>query len=76
MLLLIVVLSTCSALPIEVQWENWKKQHAKVYLNGKEEFQKKVTWAKNAKFVEDFNQEEHTYSLDMNHFADMVSINS
>lgn len=76
MVMLIGILSTCSALPFEAQWEQWKKQHAKAYLNGKEEFKKKVVWAKNAKFIEEFNQEEHTFSLDMNHFADVVSINS
>lgn len=71
--LLIVILSTSSALPIEFRWEQWKKQHARTYLNGKEELIKKVTWAKNVKFVEDFNQEKHHFSLSTNHFADIVS---
>ena len=68
----IVIISTCTALPIETKWRQWKEQHGKIYLNGKEEFQKKVTWARNARFIEDFNQREHSYSLAMNHFSDMV----
>ena len=73
-LCLFVVVITCEALPIEEEWEQWKEQHAKSYLNGKEEFQKKVTWAKNADFIEEFNQQGHSYTLAMNHFTDVVSV--
>ena len=73
-LLIVVVVTSCSALPIEEEWEQWKEQHGKSYLNGKEEFQKKVTWAKNADFIADFNQQEHSYTLAMNHFTDVVSV--
>ena len=68
----LVALATCSAVPIETEWDLWKEQHAKTYLNGKEEFEKKITWARNAKFIEDFNQGQRGYKLAMNHFSDMV----
>ena len=74
LLLFVGIVSTCNALSIEDQWEQWKERHAKTYLNGKEEFQKKIVWAKNADFIEDFNKEEHSYSLAMNHFTDVVSV--
>ena len=73
-LLVTVVISTSGAVPIETQWSQWKKQYAKTYLNGKDEFQRKLTWSQNAKFIEDFNQEEHSYSLALNQLSDLVSL--
>ena len=70
----LVALSACSAVPIETEWDLWKERHGKAYLNGKEEFERKVTWARNTKFVEDFNQGQHSYMLAMNHFSDTVSV--
>ena len=68
----LVALSVCSAVPIETEWELWKEQHAKTYLNGKEDFERKITWARNANFVKGFNQGQHSYTLAMNQFSDMV----
>lgn len=73
-MLVAIMISTCDGLPIETQWKQWKRQHAKTYLNGKDEFQRKLNWSKNAKFVEDFNQEDHRFSLAINHFSDLVSL--
>lgn len=74
MLFFITLASSCNALPIEDKWEQWKEQHAKTYLNGKEEFHKKVTWAKNVEFIEDFKGKENSYSLTINQFTDMVRV--
>ena len=76
LVVVVVALSSCSAVPIETEWKQWKEQHGKTYLNGKEEFQRKITWARNAKFVKDFNQGQHSYSLAMNHLSDVVSDHS
>lgn len=70
----LVPIASCNALPIQDKWEQWKEQHAKTYLNGKEEFQKKVTWAKNVEFIQDFNRKENSYSLTINRFTDMVRV--
>ena len=71
-LVVIVALSTCSAVPIETEWKQWKEKHGKAYLSGKEEFQRKITWGRNAEYIRNFNQGEHIYSLAMNHFSDVV----
>ena len=75
LLLVLAVVSASSASPVETQWEQWKEQHGKSYLSGKDEFEKKMTWATNAKFIEDFNKEGHSYTLGTNHFTDVVSPN-
>lgn len=72
LLLVVATVSSCNPLAIEDKWEQWKEQHAKTYLSGKEEFQKKITWAKNADFIQDFNEKENSYSLTINQFTDMV----
>lgn len=74
LLLVIALVSSCNALPIEDKWKQWKEQHAKIYLSGKEDFQKKVTWAKNVEFIQDFNRKENSYSLTINRFTDMVRV--
>lgn len=74
LLFVIALVPSCNALPIEEKWELWKEQHAKTYLNGKEEFQKRVTWAKNVEFIQDFNRKENSYSLTINRFTDMVRV--
>ena len=70
---LVVAIASCSAVSIETEWKQWKEEHGKTYLSGKEEFQKKITWARNANFIKEFNQGEHRYSLAMNHLSDVVS---
>ena len=57
-------------------WQTWKERHGKQYQNYDEELERKTNWANNLKFIEDFNREDHEYHVHINHFADMVRMNT
>lgn len=71
-LLLYVVAVALASSSFQKRWQQWKEKHGKEYLNRQEELERRVTWASSLKFIENFNRENHSYKLGLNHFADMV----
>ena len=62
---------------LEAEWRQWKGQHRKGYWSGREERERRSVWLANREFVNNHNvnwQQEHGYSLSLNQFADLVSI--
>ena len=74
-LLLLLVISVFS-FGYDEEWEDWKKQHGKVYLSEEEEASRRGIWTANMKFIEGHNAhaKEFGYTLGMNYFGDLVYI--
>ena len=71
-LLLYTVTIVLASSSFQKHWQDWKEKHGKEYLNREEELERKATWARNVKFIENINRESRSYKLSINHFADMV----
>lgn len=71
-LLLYIVAVALASSSFQKHWQEWKGQHGKKYLTREEELERRVTWARNLQYIENFNRENRSYKLGMNHFADMV----
>ena len=55
------------------QWHSWKTRHEKVYVDRGEENVRRQIWIQNRVRVAGHNHANHSYSLALNQFADMVS---
>jgi len=64
------------SLGLSLEWHAWKSEHGKSYESQKEELQRHIVWQANKKFIEAHNTFNKTlgYTLAMNHFGDMVSV--
>lgn len=60
-----------SQLQLDEEWFSWKRQHAKVYSSG-DEGSKWVVWRENYHKIQEHNKANHSFSLALNEFADMV----
>jgi len=60
---------------LRAEWLTRKEVHSREYDSVKEETKRSYMWLDNKKFIEEHNleAEQHGYSLNMNHFGDMVS---
>ena len=56
------------------KWHLWKERHNKVYLNESEEASRKQTWLRNLLKISDHNSRNVTFVMELNQFADLVSI--
>ncbi|EDO46465.1 predicted protein [Nematostella vectensis] len=71
-LLVAVLIAQCfSELSQDRQWHAWKDFHGKTYT-GEEEDLRRAIWNDNLEIVKKHNAENHSYKLDMNHFADLT----
>lgn len=73
-LLGLLSLSLCASL--DQQWHSWKSQHSKSYGNEDEEDARRTVWYDNFKKIVDHNNANHSYSLGLNEFADLVRLRS
>lgn len=60
------------SLPLEMEWDQWKQFHGKIYTEDDEPIHKAV-WFKNYRHIQEHNSQGHSFKLGLNEFADMVS---
>jgi len=73
---LVALAASCHARFIfQQEWSSWKEYHGKSYLSDTEEANRQAIWQDNFLYVTKHNYEaamgEHTFTLDMNYFADL-----
>ena len=73
-LVLVVSLLACSCqCMVEVEWQGWKEKHYKVYSSTDEEDSRLSIWRDNYQKIMEHNMANHSFTLSLNQFADMVS---
>ena len=68
------VIGVSFSVNLDDEWGNWKSFYAKVYDDEAQESVRRLVWEDNWRFVQRHNSEGHTYEVEMNEFADLVSI--
>ena len=58
------------------QFKLWKEHHGKMYGTDEEHETRAKIWNENVKFIHEHNKQAKSYTVEMNHFGDMVRINS
>ncbi len=61
-----------SQLQLQKEWLSWKREHSKVYYNTREEGSRWAVWRGNYQLIMEHNKNNHSFSLGLNEFADMV----
>ena len=56
----------------EVEWQQWKTKYSRSYVGEAEESVRKLVWQDNWLFVKKHNSENHTFTVELNEFADLV----
>ena len=77
LLLVLICLEACQCLnllQLQHEWSGWKKQHSKSYYTGDEESSRWEVWRENYHKIMEHNKANHSFTLGLNQFADMVSI--
>ena len=64
-------LCSYSQVHLEREWFGWKKLHSKVYSQEEENARWKV-WRQNYHKIQQHNKANHSFTLGLNQFADMV----
>ena len=68
---------SCRCSPLEAsedEWKDWKQRHQKMYGDASEEGMRRAVWTNNYQKVSSHNEARLGFSLEMNEFADMVSV--
>ena len=73
-LILLAVVGTVFCYPLEEQWHPWKSAHGKFYAHPKEESARRQIWLENSARIEEHNSGNHSFTLALNQFADMVRV--
>ena len=58
---------------LDDEWGKWKSLYSKVYDDEAAESVRRLVWEDNWRFVQQHNSEGHSYEVEMNEFADLVS---
>lgn len=76
LVVLAVLVSVSVAFQFTEEWELWKKKYSKTYGSDEVELNRHITWESNRLRVENHNANanKYGYTLEMNEFADMVSL--
>jgi len=72
-LLLNVVIGVVFSATLDDEWELWKSKYTKEYEDEAAESVRRLVWQSNWQFVQQHNSEGHSYEVEMNEFADLVS---
>ena len=54
------------------KWQAWKEEHGKRFTTEQEETRRLEVWMNNLAVIEEHNRQNHSYTLAMNHFGDLV----
>lgn len=71
--ILLTLIGVSFAAQLDVEWQQWKTKYAKTYVDDAEESVRKLVWLDNWQFVQKHNSENHTFTVETNGFADLVS---
>ena len=76
LLLFATVIGVClsSTTRLDDEWEAWKSLYSKVYDDEATESARRLVWENNWRFVQQHNSEGHSFEVEMNKFADLVSL--
>ena len=58
---------------LDDEWARWKAQYDKSYDDEALESVRRLVWEDNLRFVQQHNSEGHSFEVEMNEFADLVS---
>ena len=74
-LLLLVLISSlaCGRAVMEEEWLGWKQRHYKTYSSADEEDSRLSIWKDNYHKIREHNIANHSFTLGLNEFADLVS---
>ena len=73
LLLFAAVIGVSFSATLDDLWGQWKSQYAKVYDDEATESVRRLVWESNWRFVQQHNSEGHSYEVETNEFADLVS---
>ncbi|XP_078001381.1 cathepsin L2-like [Glandiceps talaboti] len=77
LVLCFALVAIVAATPVDVEWEQWKAAHGKIYSRD-EEVIRRMKWHSNMKFIqrhnEDFANGKKTYRVAMNQFGDLDTV--
>lgn len=71
---LLIVSGSVHGLNLEGRWQSWKEEHGKLFSSEKEEMERLKIWMKNVAIIEEHNAQNHSFTLGMNQFGDMVGL--
>lgn len=72
-LLLVLICSlSCRSAVLEDEWQGWKVKHYRVYPSQDEENSRLSIWKENYQKILEHNMANHSFTLSLNQFADMV----
>ena len=58
-----------------LQWYSWKLDHEKFYQDSNQETMRRMIWYENYRLISQHNSAaNHSYALELNEFADLVSV--
>ena len=72
--LLLFLASGGLARPLDEEWHVWKSAHGKFYAHPNEEAARRQIWLENSARIREHNIGNHSFSLGLNQFSDMVCI--
>ena len=72
-LIALSIFTVVLSMPLEVEWNQWRQLHGKIYSD-EDEQKSKMTWLENYQYIQKHNSENHQFKLGLNEFADMVSL--
>ena len=58
---------------LDDDWASWKSQYTKSYEDEATESVRRLVWEDNWRFVQQHNSEGHSFEVEMNEYADLVS---
>ena len=76
LLLFAAIIGVSFSATLDDLWGQWKSQYAKMYDDEATESVRRLVWESNWQFVQQHNSEGHSYEVEMNEFADLVSRDS
>ena len=71
--LLTAIIGVVFSTTLDDEWEFWKIKYNKQYEDEAVESVRRLVWEDNWRFVQQHNSEGHSYEVEMNEFADLVS---
>ena len=73
LLLFASVIGVSLSVTLDDEWGTWKSLYSKAYDDEATESVRRLVWENNWRFVQQHNSEGHSYEVEMNEFADLVS---
>ena len=73
LLVIAAIIGVSFSADLDDEWRKWKSQYAKGYDDEATESVRRLVWEDNWRFVHQHNSEGHSYEVEMNEFADLVS---